>query len=305
MLQRTDQSFPSSVDRVVALGGILQSLLDFERIDAWELGDVLEPIDYSDGYLLYLHKGVLLTVAESDRAAEVESSRAYVGINPYLLGAHTVLLHNEQVLRLAHAEVRSLLTGPPSDERDDRTLTRLKRAYLYLDDALFSDFLPNVFHYPTERTIYDQGHAELGLQVEREALTRHFERVGRTVEAADAKIVGTSQVRLAVVALFVGLFAAWQVVQPIADYGQQAWVSVTSSTGAAGREVARIKSVVAPTASTPIEPTSAPEAAAPTVTPSGEMRVEAVQQFELIPLLLFGLVSILSTLLVWPILRRH
>jgi hypothetical protein len=329
LLRRLEEPFPSSADRLIALGGILQSLLDFERIDAWELGDVLEPIDYSEGYLLYLHKGMLLTVAESDRAAEVESSRAYVGINPYLLGAHTVLLHNEQVLRLARAELRSLQTGRPPNGQDDRALVHLRQAYLYLDDALFSDYLPNVFHYPTERTIYDEGHRELGLLVEREALGRQFERLGRTVEAADATMVGTAQVRLAIVALFVGLFAAWQVVQPIADYGQQALVSLTSGTST-GREIARIRSVQTPatsisvasaTSTTDAVPGAQPEEArvldesseagpgnrtpVSAAVPANELRVESVQQFELIPLALFGVVSVLCTLLVWPILRRQ
>jgi hypothetical protein len=320
LLGQSGEPFPASSDRLVALGGVLQSLLDFERIDAWELGDVLQPIDHSDGYLLYLHKGVLLNVAESDRAAEVESNRAYVGINPYLLDAHTVLLHNEQVLRLARAEVRSLLAAEPPHERDDRRLARLQRAYRSLDTALFNDFLPNVFHYPTEQTIYEQGHQELGLLVEREALARQFEHVGRTVEAADAKLVGSAQVRLAVVALFVGLFAAWQVVQPLADYGQQAFVRLTSGTDA-GHEIARIKPVLDVAGPTPGAPAPAPsddaalsappadatvrEQSPAPATPSSELRVESVQQFEVIPLLLFVLVCVVCVALILPSLRRR
>ena len=54
-----------------------------------------------------------------------------------------------------------------------------------------------------------------------------------------------------------------------------------------------------------VEAAAPTEAAAPAATPSGELRVESVQQFEFVPLALFGVVSILSTLVVWPIIRRH
>jgi hypothetical protein len=200
-------TFPAAIDRLEAFGGMLQSLLDFDRIDWWELCDALQPIDHAEGYVLYLHKGVLLNLAESDRAASVEQSRAYVGINPYLLAAHTVLLHNDQVLRLARAERRALPPDVHAEELRGRDLDLWREGYQVLDVGLYSHFLPNVFNYPTEQTIYERGHQELGLTVEHEALGRQFEHVGRRIEATQAYRLGRAQLHIGVWALIVAILA--------------------------------------------------------------------------------------------------
>jgi hypothetical protein len=300
--------FPTGADRLMAFGGILGSLLDFERIDWWELGDVLKPIDNAEGFLLYLHKGVLLNLAESDRAAAVEQSRAYVGINPYLLAAHTVLLHNEQVLRLAREEVDNLPPDLHVDRLQRRDLAQLRRAYRALDGGLYSDCLPNVFHYPTEQTIYGQGHQELGLDVEREALERRFEHVGRTIEAAKATDLGTAQLNIAIVALFVSVFSIWQVVMPLWDYTEQAVIMLVSG-GSSEREGGQVAPVSGPS---PSVSTSAPEPVATgpasvggPATPAVASRDESQQQTRLFPLLMYTAMSIGCTLWIWRLLRQR
>jgi hypothetical protein len=119
------------------------------------------------------------------------------GVSPYLLLPHAVLLHNEQVLReatqaaqevraavarlaAARRELRDALhrthwrrpiRGPirvlraaaasALASRHARRELRHKRERLHR--ALDRDYLPNVFHYPNERRIYDAGERSRGL----------------------------------------------------------------------------------------------------------------------------------------------
>ena len=119
------------------------------------------------------------------------------GVSPYLLLPHALLLHNEEVLRAAAVGVREERTATKARvssqvelaglfERD--RLRRLVRTPLHvlravrvaarrvreqrkklreargrLRAALQRDYLPNVFHYPNERRIYEMGETSRGL----------------------------------------------------------------------------------------------------------------------------------------------
>lgn len=160
--ERGDVSFDAELlPRVRGIGGIVQGLLDFPYIDAAELHDVLGYLDLKEGSLIGFHKGTLLFVCEECRA--YRAVRDSVGISPYLILPHAVLLHNGVQLEVAHDNSR----------RADGVRTReLQRIELVMREALQKKYLPNLFFYPTERFLFIQGHASRGMDDRKVSLER-------------------------------------------------------------------------------------------------------------------------------------
>jgi GNAT superfamily N-acetyltransferase len=211
-----DISFPFAHDEqrelVESIAGVVQALMDFREIDDAELRDVLAGMDVGEDGMQGVHKGTLVYMAASDRTWDV--GKLSYGISPYLLLPHALLLHNEKVLRTAAAGVREERTATQARvdsqaqleallQRDPlRTLLRmplhvaraarvaarrvreqrkkLREARGRLRAALQRDYLPNVFHYPNERRIYEMGETSRGLA----ALAREL---GATLAEFDAR----------------------------------------------------------------------------------------------------------------------
>jgi GNAT superfamily N-acetyltransferase len=194
-----DTSFPFRSDDqrhlVESISGIVQGIVDFREIDDAELRDVFANMSVGEDGLQGIHKGTLLYIAASDRTWEV--GKMSYGVSPYLLLPHAVLLHNEEVLREATAaaqEVRVLVDSLAAARVELRTALRrahwrrpfrsvirvvraaaaaalasrrarrgLRHQREHLHRALERDYLPNVFHYPNERRIFESGENARGL----------------------------------------------------------------------------------------------------------------------------------------------
>jgi hypothetical protein len=143
---------------IKGVAGILQGLLDFDRIGPSEIADVLGTTQVSDGALIGIHKGTLLSMSETDRAYDAAPA---VGVSPYLLTPQAVLAHNEESLREASEAAQM------ADSGTMRALTSSRRK-MHL--ALNRYLLPNVFHYSTERMIFDIGMTSRGLTDQERAL---------------------------------------------------------------------------------------------------------------------------------------
>jgi GNAT superfamily N-acetyltransferase len=194
-----DTTFPFKHDEqrplVESVAGVIQTLIDFREIDDAELRDVFAGMDVGQDGLQGVHKGTLLYLAASDRTWDV--GKTSYGISPYLLLPHAVLVHNEEVLRAAAAAVREERKAARRLSQTRRALARvleqgrlralfrmplfalrvaqvaarrvreerkkLREVRERLHGALQRDYLPNVFHYPNERRIYEIGETSRGL----------------------------------------------------------------------------------------------------------------------------------------------
>jgi len=169
LVERIDRGDPLG-RQLRALGGIVQGILDFKAVDAWELADVFKGPTVDSTSLVGIHKGTLLCVMESDRSYDAVAGR--IGVSPYLLFPQTVLLHNEAVLdeiatiagTVEHADGR----------RDDITelsdcLKRLRRRLEW--------YLPNVFHYPSERALFETGERTRSLAERRQSLSARVDEI--------------------------------------------------------------------------------------------------------------------------------
>ena len=139
---------------LVATGGFVQGLLDFAEVDADELLEAFEPVAVDAESMLAIRMGTIFSMAAEDRL--YRATQSSVGISPYLLVTHAVLLHNEACLIEALDTAAAAVAPDRSlrDVTDDRT-----RIHRIMDEYL----LPNVFHYPQERTLYDAAYASRDL----------------------------------------------------------------------------------------------------------------------------------------------
>ncbi len=172
---------------VKGLGGIVQGLIDFNAISAEELIDVFSPLELDDSGLVGIHKGTLLSIAETDR---VYGRAAPIGISPYLLLPQAVLLHNEEQLDRAERAFQRFRT------RGDIKESLLRHLRGGNDDAgtvrqemhqTLAYYLPNVFQYDAERRLLDTGTASRGLIERRGQLNDRLAEVSADWEAHVAR----------------------------------------------------------------------------------------------------------------------
>jgi hypothetical protein len=158
-------------DRAVAVGGILQGLLDFRRIENDELADVFADVNIhaDDEAMRAFHKGTLLSFSaeeEPGKEDEEETRRSPIGVDPYLAVPNIVLLHNEQRLKSARLHEHNLSTRQhrrPLLELKKRAGIRETQNGLNEMTRLLAQDLPNVFHYPSERRLQKRGRQSRGL----------------------------------------------------------------------------------------------------------------------------------------------
>jgi len=246
--------------RVRAVGGLLQGLLDFETIGPTELSDVFAKIELDDESLLAFHKGTLLSLtlegSPHDEKRERELARP-IGISPYLVTPHAVLLYNEQrlkwaliranellgmqssgdraptasgaftaarelVLHLARQAVSRLRKRPrerPSAARRRVTIEETEEEIRKISQAL-AQHLPNIFHYKSERELYERGSESRGFSdfepLIRSRLGELEDRLAARIRQRDTWTFGLTLAFFAVAALQLALKSvAWWISLPL------------------------------------------------------------------------------------------
>jgi hypothetical protein len=151
-------------DRAVAVGGILQGLLDFREIKAYELADVFADadIDAEGEELRAFHKGTLLALAGEAGPEDERERLSRIVVDPYLAVPNIVLLHNEQRLKKARQRERDLSIRQRDRWRDRAPINDTENGIGEIA-GLLAQHLPNVFNYSDERRLQKRGHHLRGL----------------------------------------------------------------------------------------------------------------------------------------------
>ena len=186
VLEREGAVEPSK--RLAALGGLVCGLLDFAEIDGDELADVFREVTHDDQLVRSFHKGTLFVACASDRAFDAEGIRVAVGLSPYLLIPHAVLLHNEWWLGDA---VRQLDEAAHGRGR----VRKLERARGEVAKTLSQRLVPNVFNYRDERSLYETGLRARSLQKRERAVRERLDEVTAKLRARHERIrsyIGTA-----------------------------------------------------------------------------------------------------------------
>jgi len=155
-------------DRTVAVGGVLQGLLDFRAIEDFELADVFADIDIDpeNEKMRAFHKGTLLSLEPEEEPDDDEDERpSPLGVDPYLAVPNIVLLHNEQRLKSAlrlEGELSAKQRGPTRELFHRAAINETENGLSDMARLLAQD-LPNVFHYTSERRLQKRGRQSRGL----------------------------------------------------------------------------------------------------------------------------------------------
>lgn len=157
---------------ILGVAGIFQGLLDFDFIDMSELRDVFKHTNLDEWSLIGIHKGTLLYITTLDRAYEVTSPT--IGISPYLIIPHSILLHNEELL---------IKASETAEKANSKKLKILEEARREMQKLLNRDYLPNLFHYQTEKMLYEIGENSRGLANFREVLYSKLSEISAEWEA--------------------------------------------------------------------------------------------------------------------------
>ncbi|HSP41741.1 MAG TPA: GNAT family N-acetyltransferase [Luteolibacter sp.] len=190
---------------LMACCGIVTGIFDFEEIDEEEVLDTLEPTFADAGTLLRIHRCTLVSMTESDRALRECWSR--VGISPYLIIPHALLLHNEKVVDLANSATDSGLRSLRLAEMEGGA----RRASECLDRL----HLPNVFNYVTERTLYERGNAGRGSMEKFTATRLRLQELQAQIELAWQHRRDRGQMFIAIILIPLSLI---QLKTPIAEF---------------------------------------------------------------------------------------
>jgi hypothetical protein len=142
-----------------------------------------------------LHKGTLLVISAADRAFSAENVRLTIGLSPYLLVPHAVLLHNEWWLR---ESVRQLDEAAKPGRAKGR---RLEAARAEVGRTLSRRLVPNVFHYAEERRLYAVGRRSRGLQSRQAAVEKRLTAVKSELTARGERVKNGVAKALPVLAL--------------------------------------------------------------------------------------------------------
>lgn len=91
---------------LLVICGIVTGIFDFSEIDIEELFDTLKPTYASPGYIIIINRCTMVNIAKDDRI--LARLKDKVGVSPYLLIPHAVLLHNEELLEDSQITLDSL-----------------------------------------------------------------------------------------------------------------------------------------------------------------------------------------------------
>jgi hypothetical protein len=218
---------PERWHRVVAVGGILQGLLDFRAIEGYELADVFAEIDFpEDEEMRAFHKGTLLSLAAEDTDDDNADERpSPLGVDPYLAVPNIVLLHNEQRLKSARrveAELSARQRGPARQLLERAAINKTENGLSDMARLLAQD-LPNVFHYTSERRLQKRGRQSRGLDDLNAFVRLRMEDLSSVLESR----VRTRDRWTAVLGIAVGVVTAFLVQQAI--QGRPLWLIVIAA----------------------------------------------------------------------------
>lgn len=155
--------------------GIVTGIFDFDEISVEEVLDTLEPTYSEQRSMIRVHRCTVTNFAQ-DRRLQDECNDV-IGINPYLIIPHALLLHNEALITTADGEIDTAMGTT------DNSVDVHERHRGTADRALHRLTLPNVFQYVTERTYFERGWQSRGNVDRRDAVRAKLNELSAHIHA--------------------------------------------------------------------------------------------------------------------------
>jgi hypothetical protein len=143
--------------------GICLGIFDYDRMGLEEIDDTLMPLEDSKTEQSFqaLNRGALSMFGYEEDV--MNTFWKTLGISPYLLIPSAVLAHNDSVSLDAERRLDTLLNNIRTG-KSTFSIPELISARHEIDDLLNDDILLNVFHYKTEKGIYNEGMKSRGIE---------------------------------------------------------------------------------------------------------------------------------------------
>lgn len=208
---------------ILAYCGIVTGIFDFDKIDDEEALDTLEPTFASGSAFLRIHRRTLISIADDDRGLrELWNS---VGITPYLILPHAALLYNETLVDSAERVLDAALAD------GEAKLGALEDAYIDADTHLNTLYLPNVFNYVTERTLFEAGCECRGSNAKRQAVLAKLDQLKGHIDIVRERERNRGQVIIQVLLAVISLLQIKGVIAEMFGWQEQypgVWLALTA-----------------------------------------------------------------------------
>ncbi len=167
--QRLEKQFSESermTQTMKCLGGMVQGIFDFDRMSFDELMDILSPTFCSPNEIACFHRGALTTL---ERKSDLISSFwVSIGISPYDILPHALLLHNEALVDEAEKILGKVSRANPQTLENLDEIRQDAERFLNMQ-------VPNVFQYPRERTLIEAAYRLRGSSEKEKAVRRSLD----------------------------------------------------------------------------------------------------------------------------------
>ncbi len=133
-------------------------IFDYNRMSFEEILDTIIPVVSSNHSVIIVNKGIIASFSIGNQL--LQNVRDTIGISPYLLITSTALAYNDDMSLSSEKELDDLL----DKSQADLPLTELRDKRKHLERILNEEILTNVFHYKTERILFEVSMFHRGLQ---------------------------------------------------------------------------------------------------------------------------------------------
>jgi hypothetical protein len=151
--------------------GITLGIFDFTRMGYEEVIDTLIPRSATKTSFLSINRGVLSSFGRNDEM--MATTWNTIGMSPYLIIPSAVLAHNTFVVNSAESKINEVIHKYEVKSTDHaraylgyqakgmksirNEILDLEKTRKEVEELINTDYLPNVFQYPTEQDLYAYG----------------------------------------------------------------------------------------------------------------------------------------------------
>lgn len=158
--------------------GITLGIFDFTRMGYEEVIDTLIPRSATKSSFLSVNRGVLSSFGRNDEL--MATTWNTIGMSPYLIIPSAVLAHNNHIVSTAENTLSRTLRKYEIKGTEDKLtaylgrkskgmksirleISELEKTRKEIEELINTDYLPNVFQYPTEQDLYEYGLKHRGI----------------------------------------------------------------------------------------------------------------------------------------------
>lgn len=203
--------------------GILTGIFDFQEIDPEEALDTIEPVFYDSSSYIKINRATIIAKSDSDRA--LRTCYPLIGGSPYLLIPHAVIIHNDYLMSCCTKR----LNDARRMKQNRRSIHKLEDIYKECSDKLYSQMIPNVFNYLTERTIFNEAQKSRGsLELQGTLRQRHGE-LKNTLEVLWAEDKAQDQLKLSIILMVISILQLQNLFMRLSDIPWINWSAFIAS----------------------------------------------------------------------------